>query len=327
MSGASEQPRPDARLVARAAKLRLDRQIARLAARLQREGTEFRLLKGPVTAQWLYPGEERRYLDCDLLIAPDDLVRVEEALESLDYSRDFDDRSMPPWWREHASPWVRERDGVTVDLHRTLPGIKAALETVWQVLSENPDRVVVGGQDVPTLSLPARTLHVALHAAQHGSGWTVGPVADLKRALAACDDEVWRQAADLARALQAEDAFVTGLELTEAGRRLAQRLGLIPSRSVEAALRASTPPPIALGFEQLARATGGRARLAILARKLVPPPSFIRHWDPRANESRAALVRAYLRRPLWLLRRSPEGFRAWVKARRSVRNARRQSHP
>lgn len=326
MSGASEHPESAPRLVARASKLRLDRQIAGLTAHLQRRGIDFRLLKGPAIAQWLYPEEIRDYLDCDLLIAPDHLVRAEGTLESLGYRRDFDDRKMPGWWREHATAWAQP-DKVTVDLHRTLPGIKAGAETVWRVLSESPDQVRVVGQEIPTLSLPARTLHVALHAAHHGIAWTGRPMADLDRALAACDADVWRQAADLARALEAEDAFVAGLQLTDAGRRLVDTLELSPPRSVEAMLHARTAPPVALGFEQLARAGGSGARVQILVRKLVPPPSFIRHWDPQADRSRAALLRAYLRRPLWLLRRSPEGFRAWTNARRSVRDAQRQSHP
>jgi hypothetical protein len=88
---------------------------------------------------------------------------------------------------------------------------------------------------------------------------------------------------------------------------------------VAAALHARTPPPIALGFEQLAQAHGVRARVSIMWHKLFPPAGFMRHWDPQASDSRLGLLRAYLRRPVWLLRHAPEGFRAWREARRSVR--------
>jgi hypothetical protein len=88
---------------------------------------------------------------------------------------------------------------------------------------------------------------------------------------------------------------------------------------VEVALRASTPPPIALGFEQLARAASPAERLEIIARKTVPPPGFIRHWWPAAGRSRRMLALGYLYRPLWLLRHAPRGLRAWLVARRKVR--------
>jgi hypothetical protein len=170
---------------------------------------------------------------------------------------------------------------------------------------------------VPALGLPARALHVVLHAAQHGAG-SKSPIAELDRALATGDDELWRDAAMLARELGAVDAFAAGLDLTDAGRQLAARLLLSPTRSVGTTLRATTPPPVALGFVQLAQAEGVRARLEIVWRKLVPPPAFIRHWDPRARQGRLALVRAYLRRPLWILRHTAPGFKAWYRARRSA---------
>jgi hypothetical protein len=149
------------------------------------------------------------------------------------------------------------------------------------------------------------------------------PIAELDRALAVADDDLWRGAAELARELDATDAFAAGLSLTDAGRRLAARLRLSPTRSAEAALHATTPPPVALGFEQLAQADGVRARLEIVWRKLVPPPAFIRRWDPSASEGRAALARAYLRRPIWVLHHAGPGFRAWYLARRSVSGSRR----
>ena len=173
----------------------------------------------------------------------------------------------------------------------------------------------------PTLSEPARALHIALHAAHHGAEWTKALI-HVARALAVVDDTTWREAATLAERLGAIESLAAGLRLLEEGDALAIRLGLPTTRSVDVALRASTPPPVALGFEQLARAQGIRGRARILWRKLVPPREFIRHWDPRAAESRAALALAYARRPFWLLRRAPEGLRAWRHARCEVRAGR-----
>ena len=278
------------------------------------------LLKGPSTARWLYDeGESRAYLDCDLLIAPASGEAAAGALQSLGYRRSFDDRSMPAWWREHAGVWVRDADGMTVDLHSALPGIGADGESAWSVLSTDTDTVMVAGYRAPILALPARALHVVLHAAQHGVGWA-RPIADLERALAVGDDRLWITTAGLAEALEATDAFATGLRLCLAGTVLATRLGLSTQRSADAELRAASAPPLALGFEQLARADGNRARLIIVWRKLVPPPDFVRHWDPRAAEGRLALLRAYVWRPLWLLRRAPSGLGAWRRARRMVRD-------
>ena len=109
------------------------------------------------------------------------------------------------------------------------------------------------------------------------------------------------------------------MRLVPQGAELAERLSLPPTRSVEVALRAGTPPPIALGFEQLASAGSLGEFLSILARKAAPPRDFIRHWWPAAAQSRRMLALAYVYRPLWLLRHGPQGLRAWRSARRKVR--------
>ena len=311
-------------MVATAARLALDAGTAEVLRGFERVGVEALLLKGPAIARWLYAeGEPRTYVDCDLLVAPTDVVAAEKVLASLGFAREFDDRGMPSWWREHAAAWAREGDGITVDLHRTLPGVGVDADSAWRVLSGETDVVSVAGRSVPTLALPGRALHVALHAAQHGPAWA-RPMADLDRALAAGDDELWLKAAALAAELDAGDAFAAGLRLAPAGTRLSVRLALPPVRSVDAELRAASPPPLALGFEQLARAGGMRARAEIVWRKLVPPADFMRHWDSGAADSLVGLLRAYVRRPLWILRRAPRGLEAWWRVRRSVGRERRR---
>jgi hypothetical protein len=225
---------------------------------------------------------------------------------------------MPAWWCSHAAVWQRHSDGMTVDLHRTLIGARVDDATVWKTLSADLEEIVVAGRPVPALALPARAMHVVLHAAQHGPGWSTS-IADLERALAVGNDELWRGAAALAAQLQATAAFVAGLRLVPAGAELVTRLALPDVRSVEAELRVSSPPPLALGLEQLAQAPGLRARAAIVWRKLAPTPAFLRNWDPRAGDDRLGLARAYLRRLLWLVRRVPRGLQAWLRVRRSVR--------
>lgn len=306
------------KLTATGSRLAIDAGTVEVSRGFEEAGVRALLLKGPSTARWLYAvGEPRTYVDCDLLVAPADVAAAEDVLTSLGYERQFDDRKMPAWWREHASAWIRDGDGLTVDLHRTLQGVGEDADAVWRVLAAETAVVLVAGYSVAALALPGRALHVALHAAQHGAGWA-RPMVDLERALAVGDDELWGRAAVLAAELDACDAFAAGLRLVPAGAELALRLRLQPVRSVDAELRAGSPPPLALGFEQLARADGIRARAEIVWRKLVPPAVFIRRWDSAAANGLHGLARAYARRPLWIMRRAPGGLRAWRRARRSV---------
>lgn len=189
------------------------------------------------------------------------------------------------------------------------------------MLSEGSSAVTVGGRRVRALGLPARALHVVLHAAHHGAKWGQ-PLGDLEEALARLDEDLWRKAQELAVRLDALEGFAAGLRSTESGRRLASRLELSAPRTVRAELSASTPPPVALGLVQLAEARDNHVRAEILLRKVFPPPDFIRHWDPSPCCGRAALLRAYLRRLLWLAARLPAALSAWCEARRTVRGPR-----
>jgi hypothetical protein len=299
--------------------MRLEAAAVELVDALRRAGIMPLLLKGSSVAVWLYRplGDPREYEDLDFLIAPADNERAGQLLERLGYSREFDDRDMPHWWREHAVAWVRA-DGTTVDLHRWIPGIGADPAMAWGILARDADSVEVRGTPVPALALAARALHLALHAAQHGATQS-GALRDLERGLDAAGDEVWRAARALAVELDAEDAFATGLRLLPAGAQLAERLELLPSRSVRAALLSASPPPVALGCVQLTETRGLKARVTIVVRKLFPPPEFIRHWEPNARRSRTALVHAYVRRPFWLVRALPAGLSAWASARRRAR--------
>jgi Uncharacterised nucleotidyltransferase len=306
-------------LAATGARLALDAGTVDVVERFEQTGVHPLLLKGPSVARWLYPdSSERSYIDCDLLVGPADFQSAENALRALGYKSLLAEWRMPSWWCEHAAVWQRCSDGLCVDLHRTLIGARVDSATVWRVLSAHTDEIEVAGCPVQTLSLPARAMHVALHAAQHGPGWAPS-IEDLERALSAGDDDLWCKAAAVAEQLQATAAFVAGLRLTSAGARLVARLGLPVIRSVETELRSGSPPPLALGFEQLMRAPGVRARAEIVWRKLVPTPEFVRDADPRAGDRHLGLLGAYLRRALWLMRKAPQGFAAWYRIRVSDR--------
>jgi hypothetical protein len=300
-----------------ASNLRIDAATAEVLGALEAADVEALLLKGATIARWLYDGT-RGYTDSDLWVRPGDVDGAERILRSLSFEESVDRTGLPDWWQEHGSEWTRSLDGVCVDLHRTLPGLGVDPELAWRTLSARSETVPVAGYPARALGRSGRALHLALHAAQHGEAW--GRVlADLEHALEVVDQSVWKEAAALAAELGAIDGLGAGLRLVPAGAALAGRLQLPANRSVEVALHASSPPPIALGFDQLARAGKTRARVRIVVRKVVPPPGFMRHWYPPAAQSRRRLVVAYLYRPIWLLRNAPPGWRAWRAARRRVR--------
>ncbi len=316
-------PSPDARderveVIAR--NLRVDGATAEVLHALSEAGVQARLLKGPTLARWLYDRDDpRSYGDSDLLVAPADVSLAGAVLESLGFSPRLDASRMPDWWREHASEWWREKDAALVDLHRTLPGLGVDDDTAWRVLSEENDVLVVAERPARCLALPARALHVVLHAAQHGAGWA-RPHEDLRRLLRRGDEDLLEQAATLAARLGATDAFATGLRLVPEGRAVADRLTLPANASVDATLRAGGAPRQALSFEQLHRADSTRARVAFIWSKFVPPVAFMRHWWPPAAQRRRSLVAAYVwHRPRWLLRTAPSAFRAWRRARHDAR--------
>jgi hypothetical protein len=304
---------------AAAERLRIDAATAEVLRAFDAAGVESVLLKGPTLTSWLYAADARRsYLDSDLLIRPGHEKAAETALQQLGFERVWDQTALPDWWQEHGSDWSRPADGIRVDLHRSLPGLGADAETVWSALAAPPEMVPVAGHHAPALPFAGRALHVSLHAVQHGADWGKGR-GDLERALAVADEATWREAAELAARLDGVDAFVMGLRLTPEGERLADRLGLPMPASVDVALRASAPPPAALGFEQMAQVRGARPRLGMAWHKLFPPREFLEHWDPRARETRWRLALARARRPLWVLASAPRGFCAWWQARRAVR--------
>jgi hypothetical protein len=311
----------DARLRAAAKRLRIDAATAEIARGFESAGVQSRLLKGPALATWYADEPARSYMDCDLWVRPGDRNPAADALTRLGFSPCFYDQDLPEWWESHAQAWSRDADGVIVDVHRRLQGLGVDDETAWEVLSEPAERLPVAGEFVPALPLPARVLYVTLHAAHHGRE-TAKAVSHVERAVSVVDEATWRDAAGLAERVAAVDAFAAGLHLVPAGAALAERLGFRHVQSVKVALQASSPPPVALGFEQLASASGWWARVGIIARKVVPPPSFIRRWWPAAEDDRRMLALAYLYRPVWLLQKAPVGLRAWRAARRQVRSGR-----
>jgi hypothetical protein len=321
----SESPyrEQDQVIAATASNLRIDAATADALSAFGAAGVEAVLLKGPALSGWYTAHDPARsYADCDLWVRPSDFGLAEQTLARLGFERHVDQSGLPNWWLEHDVSWYRESDGVTIDLHRFLQGVRVDPGDAWETLAASRDTVLVAGHPTPVLSIPARALYVTLHAAHHGEATGGKPILHVERALAAVPDDDWQVAANLAARLHATDSFGAGLRLIPAGAALAERLGLPLTESVEVALRASSPPPVALGIEQLSSAPGLRARARIVARKVVPPPGFIRHWWPPAAANRRMLVVGYLYRPIWLIKHAPAGVRAWRDARKRVNSGR-----
>jgi Uncharacterised nucleotidyltransferase len=297
--------------------LAIDRATAEAVVALRDAGIRAILLKGPSFDAWLYDRDEpRKYVDIDLLVAGADEQRAERVLEALGY-RQRAGRE-PETVVEHAKVWVRSRDAMNVDLHRTLIGVNPKGIDPWEVLAADTDSMQVGGTAVEILSEPARAFHVALHAALPGLN-SEKPLVDLSRALERLPISTWEAAAPLAERLGAEAAFATGLRLLPAGADLAAKLELGPERSVEAALLADSAPYSAWTVDRLVKTRGLWAKLRILLPRLLPKPEFMRVWYPVARRGLAGLTLAYLRRLVWLITATAPALSAWRRASRGAR--------
>ena len=307
---------PSERAASAARNLKIDAVTVEVVRAFEERGIDVLLLKGPTFARWLYDDGRRDYHDTDLLVAPESVSAAEEVLTALGFE-------LPPIYDEGDRPsfdhaWVRRSDKVRVDLHWGLIGARAAPETVWRVLSEyrEPIELVLGTVD--GLSEPARACQVALHAAQHGSGFSK-PLDDLERAVSRLTPDTWHRARDVARSLDAEEAFGAGLRLVPAGEEIAQGLGLVDVAGTETRLRAAGAPELAVSLEWFLSSPGWKGRFRYLLRNLFPSPNFMRDWSSLARRGSLGLLLAYVWRPISLTARLPGALIALRAARRAAR--------
>lgn len=301
--------------------IRIDAATGEVVRTLSERGIPSIVLKGAALSDWYPDDSPRTYVDGDIWVAPEQVPMAERVLDELGFVPKVDERGLPEWWLEHASSWQRDTDIGSIDLHRKLQGVGVSPEAAWEILWPQSVPMTVGGEHARRLSPAARAVYVTLHATHHGVRHG-GGLEHVQAALGSVDDDTWREAATLAQRLGAAEWFSTGLRLVPSGEALADRIGLPTVSSVRASLQASTAPPVALGFEQLAAASGWGQRARIVLRKLVPPPGFIRHWWPPAARGPLMLAVGYVYRPVWLARRGPAGWRAWRAAGRAAKRNR-----
>lgn len=292
--------------------LRVDSVTAEVVSKLRSAGVRPILLKGPSIIAWLYAdGTPRPYGDTDLLVEPEALPSTSRALQAAGF------REQPA---ASSYTWFRRSDGSFVDIHDTLFSAEAPREEAWRTLSEGTKTMRVGGLDVEVLSRPARLLYVALHAAQHESDGFEQPLRDLGRALHRADEKYWYEAAALANRLRAAPTFAAGLRLHPDGAGLAARLGLPHDRPLMLSLREQGGRSPVVTLERLATAEGLGAGLRLLARRLAPPPDYMRWRYPRlAGRWRIGLALAYAWRPVSIAPRLPAAVIAWRRARQETR--------
>jgi hypothetical protein len=307
---------PSTRHLAAALSLHLDAVTSEVVGAFRAVGVRTILLRGPAVGNWLYQEESvRSYVDVDLLVEERNVDKAAACLEQLGFADVSVEGVLPGDRPTHARTWSRA-DRALVDLHTTILGVRIPGVDAWAILAAPTDSVTVAGLEVEILGEPARALMLALHAAQHGA--RSGPTLhDLQRAVDRLPFAIWRAAADLAARLDATDSLAVGLRLLPAGEAVASRLALPVESAVEVALRASGPPPMALGFEWLSRTPGWRGKALLAARKIVPSATFMRAWSPLAGRGRIGLGLAYLWRPIWLALHAGPAFLAWRRARKS----------
>jgi hypothetical protein len=206
--------------------LALDLATGEVVRGLDAAGIDCMVLKGPAMAHRLYgdaPGC-RNYGDIDLLVAPWHFDAAGRVLASLGFTDRLAGIRATEAARLQGRPW--HRDGaahVAVDLHRGFHHV-ADRSAWWELLSGHREVLVVEGHPV-TIPDPVGCAVIAcLHAARET---LLGkPFEDLRRALQLFDDEVWREAAELARSVGAGGAFAAALCRESVGAELAARLGL-----------------------------------------------------------------------------------------------------
>jgi hypothetical protein len=291
----------------------VERASAEAVALLRDAGIRSILIKGPPQQQWLSAaGPPRESVDVDLLVSPSDVEAAGSALAARGYSYQPE---VTPGVENHSALWSHG-GRIPVEVHWTLSNTDPS--RTWLTLERETESVEVAGEAVEIPNEAARCLIVALHASQHGPTMEE-TLHDLERAVEVAARTSWERAADLAKAVDAESAFVNGLWLVSSGRQLGAALGLEPlPLSERVALDLAPVVEGTAGFYWLAQQRGLGARGRFVARKLVPPADFMRFKYPYARRGTGHLALAYLHRAAWLVRSAPAAFVAWRRLRKTA---------
>ncbi len=300
----------------RARNFAVDALTAEIASAFADEGIGTVVLKGPVLARWLYPGEVRPYGDSDLMVAPANRARAVSVLERLGFAEHYPWMPTPLSLDPGGTAFSRPRGGM-VDLHCQLPGLEEDPDAIWGRLAASTERQVIAGVELRVPDRDTVLLHLALHAAHHANMVDGKPFEDLRRALAFVEEAEWSRALELARAYRGVTAFAAGLRLVPEGRDLARRLGLGEVRSFQHEIRREDNVIAEELYALLSADTGIRRKLMITASDIFPRPDYMRWWSPLARRGRLGLARAYLWRTGWILGQAPAAIHTLWRIRRA----------
>jgi hypothetical protein len=289
----------------RASNFAIDALTAEVATAFTGEGIDTVVLKGPVLARWLYPGEVRPYGDTDLMVAPENRARAVGVLERLGFVEYRPWTPIPSPLSLNIGRTAFNGRGVMVDLHWQLPGLDGDPDAIWGCLTASAEWQVIGGVELRVPDRDTVLLHVVLHAAQHANLGEGKPLEDLRRALARVEESRWSNALGLARSYRGVPAFAAGLRLLPEGGDLARRLDLGDARSLQHELRREANVIAEELYALLVADAGIRRKLAIAARRIFPRPDYMRWWSPLARRGKLWLAGAYLWRAIWMIGQAP----------------------
>lgn len=152
--------------------LRLERLLLRVADRLDRDGIDFMLLKGPALAHTRYRDPSLRlFADLDLLVRSGHVTAAATAIgdvldarpELPELRTGFDDRfGKEVMLRTPSSAGAP--DGFEIDLHRTLIAGALGLTIPLESLFDDAATLLLAGRELPTLG-PVSTLLAACYQA------------------------------------------------------------------------------------------------------------------------------------------------------------------
>jgi hypothetical protein len=288
---------------------------AEVAGAFGHEGVVTLVLKGPVLARWLYPGEVRPYVDSDLMVAPENRARAVGVLERLGFAEH--DAWMPTPLSLDPGGSAFERRGWMVDLHCQLPGLNGDAEAIWGRLVTSAERQVIAGVELGVPDRDTTLLHVVLHAAHHANQVGGKPLEDLRRALALVEEAEWSSALELARVYRGVAAFAAGLQLLPEGRDLTRRLDLAEVRSLRHEIRRQDNVIAEELYALLSADVGIKRKLAVAARDFFPRPDYMRWWSPLARRGTLGLAGAYLWRTIWIIGQAPGAIHTLWRALRT----------
>jgi len=289
--------------------LRLEAMLVSIATTLDREGIEWRLLKGPAFARQFYPEPEwRTFGDIDLLVRG----RAWDGVAAELFGDGFDRRYSEPrpgfTARFGKGACFVSPAGLEIDLHRTFVAGPFGLGFDADTLFEQPAHVVIGGLRVATLPAPAQAVHAAVHAVLGSARPRLVALRDLAQILTTGTDAAavreraaaWGVAYPLARAvLLARTLLGLRTPLSLEGWAAAYQ----PSAAERRALAVYVSPSRSYAGQALAglsALSGVRPRVAYARALAFPGETYL---DARDGAARRRLLRATRLVRVWRGRR------------------------